>query len=104
MLSSTAAPSSQTSYGNAKQIVAKVNGGNFVMYTVPTGKKFQGTVYCDTAAQPITFTPAGGAAVTVSNIPTGYLTAPFLLTLVAGTIVTAANANTNFLIGVETDA
>lgn len=94
----------QTSYGNPKQIATSIGASGFVMYTVPAGKKFQGSIYNNIAAMAITITPSGASAITFPNIPNSFPSPSTGLTLVAGTIVTSASGNTTFLIGVETDA
>lgn len=109
MLISTAPVStpSQTSFGNPKQIVASTGASSQVMYTVPAGKKFQGTMHSNAVNMQISITPSGGAAVafvipSISQTPT---TPPLPLTLVAGSIVTnVSGSNNQHLIGVETDA
>lgn len=109
MLISTATVStpSQTSFANPKQIIVSTGTGAQLMYTVPAGKKFQGTMYSNATAMQISITPSGGAAVTfiipsISQAPT---TPPLPLTLVAGSIVTnVSGANNQHLVGVETDA
>ena len=102
LLSQTAATPLLTSFSNPRQITAKTNTSALVIYTVPTGKKFQGVIYSDAVSQFIGITPAGGSLLTF-QINTS-ANAPFSQTLVAGTVVTTQNANTTFLIGVETDA
>ena len=107
MLISTATPAatpSQTSFVNPKQIATRATASGFVMYTVPAGKKFQGTIYSSTAAQGIAITPSGGSSLTFENIPTSFASTSSLTTLVAGTIMTSASINSTYIFGVETDA
>lgn len=104
MLFSTASPSLQTSFGNPKQIATRVTAASVVIYTVPTGKKFQGTIYNNTAAQTIAITPSGGSSTTFDNLPTSFASASSLVTLTAGTIVTSTSGNITYIVGVETDA
>lgn len=99
MLSSTAAPSSQLSFGNPRQIAIRADVNGAVMYTVPAGKKFQGLIYSNTNAQNVGITPVGGSLATLS-----YGTTPTPINLVAGTIVTSQTINSIYFIGVETDA
>ena len=107
LLGQTAPAPSQTSFSNPKQIVAVGSSGSVVMYTVPAGKKFQGTVASNATGHIVAITPSGGALTWVlvpslSSSPT----APALpITLVAGSIFTnISGANSSYLIGVETDA
>lgn len=107
MLSSAATSPSQISYGNPRQIVAATNVVSTVMYTVPSGKKFQGTIYSNNVGQQVSITPAGGvaAAVQLPSISTAPIAPALPVTLVAGSIVTCLiSSNFIYLIGVETDA
>ena len=104
MLSSTATSPSQLSYGNPRQITATASTAPVVMYTVPAGKKFQGSIYNNTSGTSITITPAGGSAVTFFPLPTSFPSESSGLVFAAGTIITSASGNSTFLIGVETDA
>jgi hypothetical protein len=74
------------------------------MYTVPAGKKFQGTIYNNTAGQGVGITPSGGSLISFENILTTLTSASFLITLVAGSIVTSQSGNSTYILGVETDA
>lgn len=107
MLSSGISPS-QISYGTPKQIVAASGSASAVMYTVPSGKKFQGTVHSSGLGKAVGITPAGGSLVMfeVPGISTSYAaTPPMPITLVAGTVFTNFGTGaTQYLIGVETDA
>ena len=108
-LSTPVATPSQTSYSNPRQIVAAQSAGSTVMYTVPSGKKFQGTIHSNYAGQTASITPSGGAAVVFSipsNATASTASSSLPLTLVAGSTVTnvSPTGNNSMLIGVETDA
>jgi hypothetical protein len=105
MLTSTApSAGSQISFGNPRQIATSTTTNSLVMYTVPAGKKFQGTIYNGTAGQGVAITPSGGSLILFENVLTTLTSASFLITLVAGSIVTSQSANRTFILGVETDA
>lgn len=104
MLSSTANTSSQISYGNPRQIAATTTTSGLVIYTVPAGKKFQGSIYSNTNAMDVGITPAGGSLINFANIPSSFPSPSTGLILVAGSIVTTQNANRTYILGVETDA
>jgi hypothetical protein len=106
MLSSGPSPS-QTSYGNPRQIVVIGSGSSTVMYTVPAGKKFQGTLSSNTTGYTVAITPTGGsmAMFQVPSVSIAPTTPALPITLVAGSIVTnIPSSNNSYLIGVETDA
>lgn len=106
MLSSGSSPS-QTSFSNPRQIVVLGSGSSTVMYTVPTGKKFQGTISSNAIGYSVAITPTGGsmAMFQVPSVSTAPTTPALPLTLVAGSIVTnITSGNNSYLIGVETDA
>jgi len=100
--------SSQTSYSNPRQVVAAAATSSAIMYTVPSGKKFQGSLWSNGAGKRVGITPSGGSQVLIElpAISTSYIaTSPMPVTLVAGTIVTNIDTGaTQHLIGVETDA
>lgn len=99
--------SSQTSFANPRQIVVVGSGSSTVMYTVPTGKKFQGTISSNTTGYNVAITPTGGsmAMFQVPSVSVAPTTPALPLTLVAGSIVTnIQSSNNSYLIGVETDA
>ena len=100
--------SSQISYGTPRQIVAQSQTSSQVMYTVPTGKKFQGTVHSTNGGQTVGITPAGGSLtqVVVPGINVSYSSvSPMPITLVAGTVFTnLSSSGVQYLVGVETDA
>lgn len=77
------------------------------MYTVPSGKKFQGYIFSSGQGQSVGITPSGGSLSSI-DIPTAsvsYASAtPPLLTLTAGTIITSQSSQRTSVIGVETDA
>jgi len=102
--STAVASPSQISFSNPRQIATSTTTSSLVMYTVPAGKKFQGTIYNNTAAQSVGITPSGGSLITFENILTTLTSASFLITLVAGSIVTSQSGNRTFILGVETDA
>jgi len=98
---------SQTSFANPRQIVVTGSGSSTVMYTVPAGKKFQGTLSSNTTGHSVTITPTGGslAMFQVPSVSTAPTTPALPITLVAGSIVTnIPSSNVSYLIGVETDA
>jgi hypothetical protein len=64
MLTSSASVPSQTSFGNPRQIAAAGSVANQLMYTVPAGKKFQGTMHSEGNPRYVRITPSGGFAVT----------------------------------------
>lgn len=99
MLSSTAVPSSLTSFGNPRQIATRADVNGAIIYTVPAGKKFEGLIYSNTNAQNVGITPVGGSMGVLN-----YGTTPTPITLVAGTITTSQTINSIYFIGVETDA
>jgi hypothetical protein len=106
LISSTNA--STTSYNNPRQIAAQSQTSSQVMYTVPAGKKFVGTLWSNQAGNNVYITPSGGAAVNINlpGVSTQYAaSSPMPVTLVAGTIVTNLATNSpQYLLGVETDA
>jgi hypothetical protein len=102
--STAVATPSQTSFSNPRQIATSAGTSGVIIYTVPAGKKFQGSIYNNVTAMDITITPAGGSSTTFRNLPTSFPSGSYPLTLVAGTIITSASANNTYLIGVETDA
>lgn len=102
--STPVATPSQTSFSNPRQITARAIASSVVMYTVPAGKKFQGTIYNNTAGQGVGITPSGGSLISFENILTTLTSASFLITLVAGSIVTSQSGNSTYILGVETDA
>lgn len=99
--------SSQISYGTPRQIAASTTSSGTVLYTVPTGKKFQGYIYNSGQGQSVGITPSGGSLVqidlTCPSVGYASATAP-LFTLVAGTIITTQSTGRTNVIGVETDA
>lgn len=103
MLSSGSSPS-QTSYTNPRQIAVTTTTGSLVMYTVPAGKKFQGSIYSNTAGMDVGITPAGGSLISFGSIPSSFPSPSMGLILVAGSIVTSQTTNRTSIIGVETDA
>jgi hypothetical protein len=96
------------SFSSPRQIAVWSNTSSQVMYTVPTGKKFVGSLWSNQAANSVGITPAGGSAtqIGVPGIGTSYAaTSPMQITLVAGTIVTNYSTSAaQYLVGVETDA
>lgn len=104
MLSSTATSASQLSYGNPRQIALTTSTNSLVMYTVPAGKKFQGSIYSSGVGQTVSITPAGGSSATIGNIPSSFPSPTTGLILVAGSSVTTTSTNVTTIIGVETDA
>lgn len=106
MLSTGPSPS-QSSYGNPRQIAARVDANGAIMYTVPAGKKFQGQVYGNTVSVTIAVTPLGGvsASLPVPSINIAYQSvSPLSVTFVAGTIIANSSGTSTYIIGVETDA
>lgn len=105
---STGTSATINSFSSPKQIVASTSGSASVMYTVPTGKKFVGTIWSGIAGGAVSVTPAGGSGVFLNlpGINTSYATSsPMPITLVAGTIITNISTNASqYLVGVETDA
>ena len=94
----------QISFSNPRQIATSTTTSSLVMYTVPAGKKFQGAIYNNAAAQAVGITPSGGSLIAFENLLTAFPSASNPLTLVAGSIVTSQNGNRTFILGVETDA
>lgn len=96
------------SFSSPRQIVAQSQTSSQVMYTVPVGKKFTGTIWSNAAGGSLGITPAGGSAVQISlpGVTTSYAaTSPMPITLVAGTIITNyGTGSVQYLVGVETDA
>ena len=93
-------PSTNIAYVNPKQIAAGSVTSSAVVYTVPTGKKFQGYI--------TSWTTAGGSSATIAGV-TIYIPSPIqainLTTLVAGTSVLVNNTTNGVQVfGVETDA
>jgi hypothetical protein len=101
-------PSTQISYSSPRQIAAASQSSGQVMYTVPAGKKFQGSIWSNSAGTTEYITPAGGSQIDISvpGVNTSYTAvSPLQITLVAGTIVTHGSSSyRSFLVGVETDA
>jgi hypothetical protein len=91
---------------NPKQIAVAGSVNGAIMYVVPAGKKFQGTLHSDTTSKYAGVTPAGGVIMgfilpTVNVVQSSVL--PMPITLVAGSVVTSQSPNSIFLIGVESD-
>ena len=100
---------SQISFGSPRQIAVTVSATNTVMYTVPLGKKFQGTIHTSASGASAGITPLGGSRasfVTPSLATTSTTSSALPLTLVAGSIIatTSTGGAEIYLIGVETDA
>lgn len=97
-----------TSFSSPRQIAVTTNISSQVMYTVPTGKKFQGTIHSNNGGQTVGITPSGGAMAqfAVPTVNTSYSSvSPMPITLVAGTVLTNfGTSGQQYLIGVETDA
>lgn len=109
LLGQTATSPSLTSFSNPRQIVVAQGAASTIMYTVPSGKKFQGTMHTNYAGQTASITPSGGVSATfvIPSAITSYASASALpVTLVAGSIVKNElnSGNPTYLIGVETDA
>lgn len=92
---------------SARQVVASSAVIGAILYTVPAGKKFVGTIHSDSVGCYVTITPSGGAGVSVASpsIFSSYVSvSPIPVTLISGTIISNnSSAGSTFLVGVESD-
>lgn len=103
-LTQTTPVSSQTSFANPRQIAATTTTQGLVIYTVPAGKKFVGSIYSSIGGMSVGITPSGNSLIDFAGIPASFPSPSTGLILVAGSIVTTQTSNRTFIIGVETDA